>query len=458
MATTSDPTGLLAYGEDDGTVIWRSPLTSEASISSPDIGGGTYTKVGTGQVFDSQLGLLPGAAGYYYVSNLNNNALLDFGGQLTFQVSTALLACAGSTCQGSSGGTPQTAAETLVGMSDSVASTSSRIFGVNVSNKAIYLFAGYQTGTTNNGGYVSDAIGKESYTTIHATWNGTTVALYINGCLMVETNKGKNFPTNYSLHFGRYPMPSNAVQPLTTGYIRNVQLSYRRTTHIIPPGLSKAQVLGDSYADDTTAWTTPAYDISKYHALNKILRSKGMQLGGWNVQSYGGRKVIGSGNAALYMIDNVPTALAQSPTLGILQTGANDFTNNGTMDAAAFLSSYKTLVETYMGVNGNPSSTLKKLIVCSTPWAPQYPNVATARLRKTDAEAQRKAISQIPAWWNATYPAKAGQVMYRDVFSDFGGFGVDASLFDSGDVLHPSPRGRYVMGTAWGNGILKALR
>ncbi len=461
MATILNPSGLLAYGDNDSTVIWRSPLTSLASITTPDIGGQqTFNAVGTGQLFDPVKGLLPGPAGYYWLTNINNNADLNFGGQVTFQVATAMLACASATSEGSSGGTAQTTSETLIGMSDATFTNSNYIWNVSITNKSLALAAGYGSNVTQNGVYISDVIGKGAYTTLEVAWNCNTFYLYVEGVLVITLNKPVNFPTYYSLYLGNYPLwwVGAVFQPLTTSYLRNVQVSSRRPAFSVHPVLALGQVFGDSYADDTTIIQASAYDVSKYSAMTAEFYKNGLSFGGWNVQSYGGRKVIGSGNAALYLIDNVPTAIAAGPTVVVFQGGANDLTQTGTLDQTAFANGMHAIIEKFMGVNGNPATTVQRMVINSTPWAPHYTSDAFSLARQPDITSIQSIQAGIPAWWDATYPTLAGRVKYFDMLSQFGGFSPDPSYFAAADLLHPGPKGRYVMGKGWAQGLLQVMR
>lgn len=458
MATILNPNGLLDYGDDDGTVIWRSPLTTEASISTPLIGGGTYNKVGTGQLFDSIKGYKPGSAGYYYIDNITNNAKLQFGGQYTFEVETALLACSAASSEGSSGGVAQTASETLMGFAANPPTNSNHITNISITNKSFSMACGYGTSTATGSTLISDVIGKSEFSIITVAWHGNTFYKFVNGELVYFVVRPVNFNPFYSLYLGRYPLWWSATQPLVGAYIRNLQVSTRPYSMSGHPVLARMQTFGDSYAEGAYISQTPVWDMSKILNMEQEFFKIGIRFGSFNSQPYGGRKVIGSGNAALYLIDNVNTALAQLPTCVIFQAGANDLTNDGTLDKTAFSNSMKAIIERFFGVNGNAATTVQRMLICSTPWAPEYGGAAVAVLRKPDISSIQTIQAGLPAWFDATYPALAGRLGYQDTFTDMGGFNPDPRYYGLSDALHPIHKGHYVMGKSWARGVMKLMR
>lgn len=462
MATILSPHGLLAYGDDDprNPVVFRSPLTSEAKISSPDIGGGTYSKVGTGQLFDSVKGLNTGSAGYYQIANITNNDKLTYGGELSFDVETAMIAAPNANSPQSTGGRTQTANEVFFSLRANPYVNPNTSLYFQVVNKVFHVVIGYGTNVTDRAFYISDAIGKGQFTRIGIAWSANTIYLFINGMKIGEANRLVNLAAPYyTLIFGRY---SDAVSaPLTSGYVRNLQIASRPLSFVVPGVLANGMVFGDSYADTIAPNVniqTAAWDMEKYINMQAELLKLGMKFGDFSVQSYGGRKVIGSGNAALYLKDNIVTALALKPTIVIDQSGANDLTQTGTLDVAAFTAAKKDHIEQFFGVNGNPTTSVLRMVVCSTPWAPQYTNTVTAAERKPDITSIEKIQAGLPAWFNSTYPALSGRLIYQNTFEDFGGFSPDSTLYDTADLLHPGNKGRYKMGKSWAKGVIKALR
>lgn len=457
MATIQNKEGLLDYGDDDGTVIWRSPLTSEASIITPEIGGGTYVKIGGGQVFDAIKGVKTGATGHYYYDNMINNNQLDYGGQIVFDVETEMIACSNADSEGSSGGRAQTANEVFMGFKANPATSGNYQMYVSINAKTVSLALGDGTTIFSKTTKVSDAIGKGQFTTIHIAWNGNRAYLFVNKVLIGFVTRAKNMPSPfYRLVLGSYPY--TPAVPLISGYIRNLQVSSRQLTLSSHPVLSMVQVFGDSYADTVYVSQSSTWDMEKSLNMEQEFFKIGMKFGIFNTQSYGGRKVIGSGNATLYLIDNIVTALAQRPTCVIFQGGANDLTTNGTLNTTAFSDSMKAMIEKFFGINGNPGTTVQRMLVCSTPWPPNYPDATQSLLRKPDISSIATIQASLPSWFDTTYPSLAGRLAYQDTFSDFGGFNPDPSLYGISDTLHPINKGRYTMGKSWARGVKKLMR
>lgn len=460
MANIINPNGLLKYGDNDplNPVVWRSSLTSEASISTPEIGGGTYTKFGTGQVFDPIKGLNTGSAGYYQVANFTNNALLTYGGEISFDVETAMIAATDATSSQSTGGRAQTGNEMFLSLLANPHLSADTVLYFNVSAKSLGVSIGYGTGSTLTQFSISDAIGASQFTRIGISWSGNTIWIFVNGNKVGETARPVNLSVPYyTLIFGRWG--DGASGPLTTGFIRNLQIAARPLSFIVPGVLSHGMALGDSYSDTTLNNVFPAYNMSKFINLENELMKLGMRFGKFTVQSYYGRKVIGSGNAALYLKDNVVTALAFNPTTITLQTGTNDLTLTGTLDAAAFTAGMKAIIEQLFGVNGNPKTTVLRVVVNSTPWTPEYPTIADALIQKADITTIEKAQAGLPTWFNATYPSLAGRLIYQNTFEYFGGFSPDPTLYGPPNGLgHPSNKGWYKMGKSWALGVIKALK
>lgn len=460
MATIINPNGLLEYGDDDprNPVIWRSPMTSELSISTPGIGGGSYVKVGTGQLFDPVKGLNTGNAGYYYIDNVTNASKGDYGMQVTFEVEREMIACLPSTSEGSSGGRAQTLVETFLGFNANPAPNSNYLLFFAINNKLLSLTVSDGVGASLYTFYFSDVHTKKQLIPITIASNGNTLTLYIDNFRVGNFTRSRNLPSPYyRLIFGRYPGDLTSF-PLTSGYIHNVQFSSRPKAFVTPYLLSNGMAFGDSYADTYYGYATPFWNTEKSLAFEAEFTKRGMAIGGFVNQSYGGRKVIGSGNAALYLKDNIVTALALKPTLVIYQAGANDLTQTGTLDVSAFTASMKSHIEQFFGVNGNVTTTVKGMVVCSTPWAPQFPDVAQAILRKPDILSIQAIQSGLPAWFNATYPQLAGRLVFEDTFSYFGGFSPDPTLFAALDLVHPGPKGRNMMGNSWARGAAQLLR
>lgn len=450
MATVLNPDGPLAYGDNDGTVILRSPLTSLASITTPNIGSWTVSQRGT-PTFDSVKGI-NFTSGSFNLTNISNSQNANSHIEISWDVETQAIACTATVSPGSSGGIAQTnvtGTEYFISIGNGF--VLSRL-GVRMVNKTIQVIL-------NDGDILGTALPFNDgdsglFTRFTLACTGVTIKFYIDGVLHTTLSRPSNIAggayTDIWLGENPFVQPTNNF---STGFMRNLQIAARPERVAIPPILSLAQDFGDSYAASSyDAYTSNAYNLAKCFVVKKLLRQMGFGVGGWSDMSFGGRRIIGSGNAALYLYDNIPTALAAKPTIVTFQAGRNDVGDSGALNAATFTASMKAIIERFMGVNGNPVTTVRKFIINTLPYSTVSPSL-------TDINIVNTAFATLPAWFDATYPEKAGAISVYDMFKDFGGSGRDSSLWEPGDLVHPSiGKGWPKMGRGWFNGILAAMR
>lgn len=456
--------GLLSYGSIDPSVIFRSPLTSLASINSPDVGGAAaITEEGTGAIFDAIKGLKPGAADSFAYANLVNNDLLNNAGQIYLEVETAVLACSNAISEGSSGGVPQSGQEFFLSFAADPYINGFSSTHCNINSKQLGMAAGFGTNIGVSAyNFVSDAMGKGQFTSIVIAWVGGNYFLFVDEVLQGSCNRDSMISSPFhSMYLGRY---SGGGDNLQTGFMRNLQIANKPPDFPVHPLLSKVQVFGDSYSNATYIYQGPQYNLGKSLVLAGELRKRGFMFGIFDdKQSYGGRKVIGSGDPAVYLQDNISTALADNPTFVIFQAGTNDLTTTGSLSSSAFAAAMEAIIERFFGLNGNSGTTVQRILICTTPWAPNYgssstiPDPVTAALRKPDITTIQQVQLGLVSWFNSSYPSLAGGLAVQDVFSDFGGFNPDPTLFSATDLVHPSPKGNYVMGQSWATGLFQLL-
>ena len=462
-------TGFIPYGATDTSIVFRSPLTSLASIQVPEIGTGhTVATEGTGQTFDPVKGLKPGPTGSYVLNNFPSGALLAAGGQLRCQVETKFLACGSGTSEYSSGGVPQPGQEWLFSFLATPYSNGNYI-GINMqlNAKRLQIGVGYGTTQATNGGggdhYFSDAIGSTEWTDVAVTWSGSSFNVYINGVFFRNIVRLNTITAPFNLlALSRY---SGGGFELENSFIRNFQVSTRPAIWPVHTKLLNVMPFGDSYSHTTGAWQAAGhFNLGKYQTFDAELKKRGYTYGNFDTtQNYGGRRVIGSGNAALYLSDNIPAAIARNPTYVIFQAGTNDLTNTGSLNATNFTAAMKSHIERFFGVNGNAKTTVQYMLINSTPWAPQYgnsstvPNVAGALLRLPDLQKIRAIQAALPAWFNATYPPLAGRLIYQDTYAAYGSDAVNLTYNGPSDLLHPGAKGQYIMGKSWATGVIANL-
>lgn len=455
----SNPFGFRDYGVNDtlNPIIFQSSLTSLASLTTPTIGSATLSTNGTGHIFDAVKGVkMPLAGGYFTLNPIANTIKIDYAGSISFDVETQLIACDDATSEGSSGGISQTKVDTFLNTISNPPGGGNNWLFVNVQNKQITFTVGDGVGQQTVACYISDAIGKGQFCRFIIAWDCNKFYYYINKLLIGTALRTVNLVRPHDgLYLG---VSAGTGVNLSTGFMRNLQLCSRPLVFAVPYLLSNWMAFGDSYADGGFSIGTTSRDLEKGLVLDSKFRELGIRIGQYNGYTYGGRKVIGNTDANLHLRPNIAAALAVKPTYVAFQAGANDLTTNGTLDISAFTLNMKAIVEQFFGVNGYPTTTVRGMGVHSTPWAPQYPTVADALLRKPDITSINTIQASLPSWFNTTYPALAGRLSYQDTFSDFGGFNPNPLYYSAADLLHPGPRGRYIMGGSWYEGTMKVFR
>ena len=461
--------GLLPYGSTNASVIFRRNLLARptaAGTVTGDVGTCTVVDEGSGASYDPVAGLYNIGTNAVILSAINGSstamAALAAGGQIRFEVPTAWIACTNAISQGSSGGNVHGNERAVSFLGNPLPNPfySHDFYSSNLNQ--LGQSSGYGTNWATFTNYFSDAIGQGTYTAIVLAITGNKVQTYANGVLASTLTKLNTILLPFdSIVLGRY---SGLGQNLNVGRIRNLQISNKPATFSVPRNLSSVAVFGDSYADATNIYQAGSYNLEKPMTMRSILNASGWDWGSYSNPAFGGRRVIGTDgtwrtadSAATYLAPNCVTMLASRPSVVIFQAGANDLTQTDSMSQANFTTSLRGFVEQCFGLNGNVATDTRKIILCTTPWAPAFPDAAQAVLRKPDITKIFNAINSIPAWFNTTYPSRAGDVSVCDSFSAYGGFSPVPTYFDSGDLLHPSPSGRYIMGTAWGRSMINLV-
>ena len=464
------PVGLLPYGSTDSSVIFRRNLLAKptaAGTVSGDVGTCTVTDEGSGASYDPVAGLYNVGTNDVILTAINGSsttmAALAAGGQIYFEVPTNWIACSNAVSQGSSGGVTHTAEYAICFQGNPLVNPNYAHWFASSGTNQTEQASGYGANVALSYAIFSDAAAVGGYTPIVLAVRGNKTYTYAGGVLLGISTKVNTILLPFDgIILARYP--SALVYNLNVGRIRNLQVSNAIPTFAVPRNLSSVAVFGDSYADATNIYQAASYNLEKPMTMRGVLNTAGWDWGEYGPYAYGGRKVIGSDgtwrtadSAATYLAPNCATMLSARPSLVIFQAGANDLSQADSMSQAAFTASLKGFVEQCFGLNGNVARDTRKIVLCTTPWPPTYPDVSQAALRKPDITKIFNAVLGIPAWFNTTYPSRAGDVIVCDTFTAFGGFRLSPTYFDSGDLVHPGPLGRYVMGTAWGKALLRLV-
>lgn len=471
--------GFLPYGSDDASVIFRRSLTklppANPVLADGDIGTcASVTVTGTADwdADDGFMLLTNGTNDGVVLATLTNAALLNPEGQIRFQVQTALIAADPSVAYGSSGGVAAPGNQGLIGWRSDADTNGSHRGSVTLNAKSIAASFGYGSNIAAIGGgantYFNDAK-SGAWTDIVITWSGRSKTLYVDGVWYGAVSDGAHALTTQFNTFvlGRHPS-AGSNYPLVSGRIRNLQISTKPVIFQKHPLLAHVHVFGDSYASSVFAMSAANwFNMGAGAAFRGHLHRAGYTYGQYSQDSNSGASIIANGTNDLD--DFYADCLNNYPTLVVLQAGANDLTETGSLNAASFESSLKGHIEYLMGLNGNAATTVKAMVINSTPWAPQYgsggsggtvPDEANALLRLPDILTIRNIVMDIPAWFDATYPTLAGHVVAFDMYAHFGNatenFGM--STADVYDYLHPNDLGHYVKAEGWAQGVLSLVR
>lgn len=136
--------------------------------------------------------------------------------------------------------------------------------------------------------------------------------------------------------------------------------------------------------------------------------------------------------------------LASHPRKVLCQGSVNDIANASVVPADYEASWRNTLIDIAAG------PTVDKIVITSIPpfgWTPNFTNSRTNGL----IEQCNAIIAALPAWWNTTYPSRAGLIEYEDLFTKMGGHNYDREYtlgsatdpysLTGNDDLHWSPHG-----------------
>lgn len=463
------PVGLLPYGSANASVIFRRNLLARptaAGTVAGDVGTCSVVDEGSGASYDPVAGLYNVGTNAVIISAIGGSstamAALAAGGQIRFEVPTSWLACSNAISEGSSGGSTHGGERAVAFLGNPLVNPNYAVDFYAGSDNRMGQASGYGASVSFFETYASDATGHGAYTSVVKNINGNNVTTYYNGVRIGITTKLNTILLPFdSFVLGRY---AGGTNNLNVGRIRNLQISNKAATFSVPRNLSNVAVFGDSYADGTNLYQATSYNMEKPIVMRSVLNAAGWDFGSYTNSSFGSRQVIGTDgtwrtadSAATHLAPNCATMLASRPSVVLLQAGTNDLTQTNSMSQANFTTSLRGFVEQCFGLNGNTARDTRKVIICTTPWPPAYPTTSGALLYRPDITKVFNAVASIPAWFNATYPTRAGDVSVCDTFAAFGGFNATQIRFASADTIHPSPIGRHIMGTAWGKSLLNIV-
>jgi len=451
------PLGWLPFGSSDSTVLgswdgFQAPTTT-------DFPGSTIVHYGTADSFDSTSGYTAGAggsgvSGSYRIGTMTNYTDLDYEGQMTFQVPTDWL-CVTHAATGSTGIT-LAATENVVsttGVSGStqwLTQTTSSVLSCAMNAGATTLnFDCWRPSATavSSGAHTA---GKDAFTTINIGWWGGKVGGYfcmaIDGLVVVygARNNAANNGTFQYLYFGS---DRNASNWLTTGYIRNFQISTRRPMLAAHPNLRHAYILSDSLCN-TALIDSNFKDIATPATIRRYFEQRNLRFGDMTVSINTGDPITTGAGGADDLQDQIPAMLLTNPTVVFFRGGTNDVINDITINASWNTNELEAAMTAILA-----GSTVEKIVIGTIP--------SLNGSSTEDTTAKRAARDAINTYIKAL-PTFNSKIVVADVFAYLGGDQMPASYSLGGvsgalDDVHLSGIGHVKMGECYAKALLESL-
>jgi len=394
-------------------ILLASTLRSAADVTSPLIGpAGVITGTAT---LDAE-GLDPGSAGSVSFSNIDPKGQLKYAGQIvaTFTTPHVCEYDDSSSISGSEGFN-WAATAYMFALENAAGANQGRMF--MSSNEAIT--SRLHSGDTQAATQITTS-GKGVKTEICWWWKGTEVGILANGS---EVYKNTRTVINEDVFYKLICMAEWAGlnNPMTGAKMIDLVASR------IPPNFAtKANSisigdLGDSYANQfvTASYplTTPRFDGLVYPAIEKEVR-KG--------NTYSFSRIVEHGYSGYTMCDTVGNNLqpkfaafvAEHLQVAIITVGQNDaialqanVTNATTGTDARFKELLGLLAV-------DPANEL--IVITNSGSLRNHVTLDTTINRETKAIVDN-IIAALPAWFDQTYPARAGSLIFIDQHAILGG-------------------------------------
>lgn len=460
--------GWLPYGTDDTSVMIRHPLTAE--MTAADLNCSSKVYYGTGvddggiglgrATFDTRKGmLLKNDTGYlsYRFTGLTDSTKLANGGQLTFEVSRDWV------CTNENGSTGWNAAvlETIFAASQGGLD--------NMFNRTSIIATSFHSGSSANFNIWDKTTGtlrvhsaqKGEYIKINIGWGssakGGFTVLAIDGLPIMSAVRNNAAYSNKwnSFWFGS----GNASNFLHSNYpgdcwIRNFQVSNRPPVFPVHPALSKVLYFGDSIVGNKLT-NAPQMDCNGSLSILRSLANKGLFVGSIEAVTRSGRPVSSAQTAGANLNDEIQAYLVtHRPTMLYLRGGTND--SDSDIETNDFENALQTIIERAFGLNGQPSTTVQKMVVGNIPSKIQDTAYFTSgdegRILKMN-----KVYDGIVEWFNATYPLRAGDLALARCYEYMKGNKPDPVTYigqnstTNPQDIHPAAGGNTLMGRAYGD-------
>lgn len=432
------PVGILPYESSDSSIIFKCSLKSPADVAAPEIGpAGTITNASTAR-FDPVLGFRPAESGNSGItfSSITGFESLDNCGQLSFEISRAVLCVDTRQSVGSNPGSVQW---TLTHGNGSNYGAIRKVGGTPPS----FVWRTRDSGDTQGLAYFHSEE-KSEFVRLTYSWSGGTLRMFVDGKPVNHWSTAPSRITRWVNQFQNVHCMSFASggSPNRDGYMRNLLIAKEPVAIFKNPN-SRVTFLGHSFATSysiDTAATPANYDNTVGSLLRQAAVSKGYDLD-LSVAGVGGG-YWDPAITAFDILDYVDDAMLTKPHFLVLYGGTNDV-GGGSYTDAGYEAALQTALTT-IGTDGWASN-IRKIILFTTPSrSGLYTNWDDATRSRIDSS--NAIIAALPAWWDATYPALAGKLVVEDLFAAWGGMYPARSVMvgqrtGSFDDLHPTSLG-----------------
>ena len=439
--------GILSFETTSESVVFRSSLTSASSITA--VGG--FQEAGSINEFDVSLGMkpriAPGVAAAIPGCRFTSSSIPALSnlpsGQLSIEVEREWLATTNAETR--SVGYRHTENEYLLSYGPGDASSAGMLY-LQPDQNLLWFFKA--TEILKGAHYVSTAR-SDRFARITLSWSPVEARLYVDGVLMATIDRTDQGADRFSsIYIGNFI--GAALSGFRGNYfIRNLIVARKPVVLQMPPLLEHVMQLGDSFSTGPALANLPAkYDALIPNTIIGQLARHGIGYGKYTVYSHGGGNIQDNGLRPLEANVNGygktrAQALTENPTLVIFITGGND---TGIFDEMLFTTDLRDHVEAFLGEHGHAATTVRHVIITTTASNQLATHPVTLSMVRI--------MKSVPAWWDETYPLRAGSVSVVDTWSIFGGENVDRLLFGISDLVHPAASGDLVYGRAIAEKIL----
>lgn len=443
--SVTNPVGWLPYGASDSSILLQHPLTSDPTTYFGTVS--TYTKQGSGHVFDSTLGFCPNGAGNFMLVGLTGSSDLDYGGQISFQVSRDFV-CEDNTANFSSGYIPSSADEYCMSYLPTTGTTGA--IGAKATTENFYGSGSLFTALSLN---LSSA-GKGDYVTVNFGWKGGRVGgsafLAIDGKLVdtATLNAATLAGAFATLYVGG---DRGTSKWMSAGYyLRNLQISTRPPMFAIPPKLRYIAILSDSLCNSDDPSGGGFRDAVTSYSLRQRLAEKGLFAGTYNVSVNGGYRLDNSIPGA-YLKDQLPALLANNPTVVVIRGGTND-----AQGSRCSQGTWQQSVTDYIN-DCFATDSVQMVVLVNIPSAKYYTTPRADEVAAGNSKIQAAADA-----WRDANPSDPREIVVVDAYNRLGGESPPSGTFIGqvdglSDNLHLSGYGHYLHGRAIADGIISAL-